>query len=90
MDPFISLSLVVIVALVIGGVWGSVIISSLMKQRTLKLESGRADPRLEQVLEALEQLEGRLGLLEEEVQFFRELHGADTPGQLPLPDSPAE
>ena len=87
MDPFITI--IVFTVLVIGGVWGSVIISALMKRQTLKLEALSEDPRVDEVQEDQLRLEARLEQLEEEVVFFRELHKPETPSQLPAPEDGA-
>lgn len=81
MDPFITLSVVVIVALVIGGVWGGVVINELMKARTLKLQS-KSDPRVDELLEDQRLLEGRVEQMEEELDFFRRLHDPTEPSRL--------
>ena len=83
MDPFITA--VILTVLVISGVWGSIILSGLFKRRAMKLEAHPDAPRFEELREDHNQLEARLERLEEELSFFRELHGPETPTQLPRP-----
>lgn len=87
MDPFITLSIVIIIVVVTGGAWGYAIISSLMERRNLELRSGEADPRVEELQVDFGQLEQRLQRLEEEVGFFRELYPSDPPRELLPPDA---
>ena len=85
MDPFITI--IVVIVLVIGGVWGSLIISALLKRRSARLESSPNDPRIEELQEDHRLLEARFEQLEEEVGFLRELHKPESPAQLRSPDS---
>ena len=75
------LVLIVMTALITGGVWGSIILSGLFKRRSLR--SSLDDPRFERLAEENQQLEARLERLEEEIQFLRELRKPETPPQLP-------
>jgi len=86
MDLMIPLSIVVILVVVIGGVWGWTIISELMKARTLRLQTPPVDPRMGELLEDYRRLEGRLEKLEEEVDFFRELRAPEDRRRLPASD----
>ena len=79
MDPFVTL--IVLVALIVSGVWGSIIVSALMKRHVLKSASPQDDARLEELREDHLLLTARIEQLEEEVGFFRELH-EPTSGQL--------
>jgi hypothetical protein len=85
MDSMVFILVIVVTVLTVGGVWGSVILSGLMKRRAMKLEAGPDDPRIEQLQEGYGLLEARLEQLEEEVSFFRELHRPDSPPQLGSP-----
>ena len=87
MEPWITL--IVFTALVIGGVWGTVIIAALMKRQGLKLAAHQDDPRIEELQEDYRALEARFEQLEEEVSFFRELHEPESRPQLGSPDSGA-
>ena len=84
MDP--TIMLIVLTALVVSGVWGSIIISSLLKRRGAEVESGSDDPRIEALQDDFSLLASRFEQLEEEVSFFRELHKAEDPGRLPSGD----
>lgn len=78
-----------LILIVIGGVWGTMIIRSLLEKRAHKLVAlvAPADgERLEEVLDDYRQLEARLGHLEEEVGFLRQLREPEPPGQLPVGD----
>lgn len=86
MDPMLFILIVAVTVLLVGGVWGSVILSGLMKRRTMKLESRGADPRIDELQEGQRLLEARLEQLEEEVSFFRELRGPESPPRLSSPD----
>jgi hypothetical protein len=89
MDLLIPLSIVIILMVAIGGVWGWTIISELMKARTLKLQTPPGDPRIGELLEDFRLLEARLDKLEEEVGFFRALHAPEESPSLPPPDDEA-
>lgn len=89
MDLMIPLSIILILMVVIGGVWGWTIISELMKARTLRLRPPQVDPRVGELLEDYRRLEDRLEKLEEEVQFFRELHAPEAPRRLTGADDDA-
>lgn len=78
------LVLIVMTALITGGVWGSIILSGLFKRRSLR--SSLDDPRFERLTEENQQLEARLERLEEEVGFLRELQRPGAPPQLPGPE----
>ena len=71
---------IVLTALIVGGVWGSIILSGLFKKRSLK--SLPEDPRFEVLREENQQLEVRLERLEEEIGFIRELQKPEAPPQL--------
>jgi len=86
MDPLILVTILMVTVLVIGGVWGSVVISALMKRKHLKLQSPGPDPRIDELQADYRQLEGRLDNLEEELGFFRELHKPEASAQLPSPE----
>ena len=68
---------IVLTALIIGGVWGSIILSGLFKKRSLM--SLPEDPRFEVLREENQQLEARLERLEEEIGFIRELQKPEAP-----------
>ena len=87
MDPFTTI--VVFTVLVISGVWGSIIISGLLKRHAAKLDPGRTDPRVDELQEDHQLLEARVERLEEELSFFRELQKPETPTGLPAPDREA-
>lgn len=86
MDSLLFITIIIVTVLTVGGVWGSVILSGLMKRRATKLEAGPEDPRIEQLQEGYGLLEARLEQLEEEVSFFRELHRPESPPQLGSPE----
>ena len=66
-----------LMALVISGVWGSIILHGLLRRRERRLDSAGDDPRIEALSEEHRLLEARLEQLEEEVGFFRQLHAPD-------------
>ena len=72
---------IILTNLIIGGVWGSIILSGLFKRRSLKNEPD--DPRFEELREENHQIEARLGRLEEEIGFLTELQRPKAPPQLP-------
>jgi len=80
------LTIIVLTVLVIGGVWGSIILSGLFKRRTNKLLTPTDDPRIDQLEEDHHRLEAQLARLEEEISFFRELQKPEIPTQLPSPE----
>ncbi len=80
-------TVVVAIVLIMSGVWGSLIIWGLLKRRDLKPGPQSDDPRIEELQEDHRQLEARLGQLEEEVSFFRELKAPEPPAQLRSPDA---
>ena len=86
MDPFILVTALVIIATLFGGVWGTNILLSLLKRRNLRLESSTTDPRIEEIQADHRLLLERFERLEEEIGFFRELHGSPSSTQLPPPD----
>lgn len=73
----------VLTVLVIGGVWGSIVLTGLFKGRTNKLLTPTDDPRIDQLEEDHLRLEAQVARLEEEVSFFRELQKPAVPTQLP-------
>jgi len=83
MDPVTAALIAMLVMLVIGGVWGTMIIRNILEQRSARLARPTGAERLEEVLEEYQQLEVRLGRLEEEVTFLRELRAPTTSGELP-------
>jgi hypothetical protein len=85
MNPFITA--VVLTVLVISGVWGSLIISGLLKRRQLKPGTPLDNPRIEELREDHHRLEVRLARLEEEVRFLRELRSPKAHTQLPPSES---
>lgn len=86
MDPMVFVLILAVTALVVGGVWGSVVLSGLMRRRAIKLESGAEDPRMGELEEGHRLLEVRLEQLEEEVSFLRELRRPESPPQLDSPE----
>jgi hypothetical protein len=89
MDPFITVSILVVLVVVIGGVWGWTIISELMRARTLRLQPPSVDPRIEELADDHRRLEDRLEKLEEEVEFFRELRAPEDSRRLAVPEDDA-
>ena len=71
---------IILTAMIVGGVWGSIILSGLFKKRNLK--SPPDDPRFEVLREENQQIEARLERLEEEIGFFRELQKPENLPQL--------
>jgi len=80
------LVLIVLTVLVIAGVWGSILLSGLLKRRTHKLLTPPDDPRIDQLEEDHHRLEAQVERLEEEISFFRELQQPEIRTQLPSPD----
>lgn len=76
-------TLVVLTVLVIGGVWGAIILSGLLKRQTAKLEASRTDPRIDELQDDRRLLEIRIERLEEELAFLRELQGSASGKALP-------
>ena len=75
MDPLI-------IALGFMGIWGSMILGTILKRSLKRLESNSDQPSFEELREATQQLEARLQQVEEELTFFRELNGPEPPAQL--------
>ena len=76
----------VLTVLVIGGVWGSIILLGLFKGRTNKRLTPIDNPRIDQLEEDHLRLEAQVARLEEEIGFFRELKRPEIPTQLPGPE----
>lgn len=83
MDPVTAALIAMLVMLVIGGVWGTMIIRNILEQRSARLGRATRFEPLQEVVEEYRQLEVRLGRLEEEVAFLRELRAPKAPGKLP-------
>ncbi|NNM05335.1 MAG: hypothetical protein HKO65_09545 [Gemmatimonadetes bacterium] len=80
------ITLIILTVLFTGGVWGSIILFGLFKNRALKLQASSGDdPRIDELREDHHQLEARLQRLEEEIGFFRELQKPEDPTRLPKP-----
>lgn len=90
MDPVTAALIAMLVVLVIGGVWGTLIIRNVLEQRSARVGRTVEAARLEDVLEECQQLEVRLGRLEEEVGFLRELRAPRPSGQIGGGNDPAE
>lgn len=73
-------TLVVLTVLGFGGVWGAIIITSLLKRRDVRLQAGPSDPRIDVLQDDNRLLEARIERLEEEVNFLSELKA---PASLP-------
>lgn len=84
MDPVTAALLgMLLLLVVIGGVWGTMIIRSILERRSFQIGAPADEKRLEEILDDYRQLEARLGQLEEEVGFQRQLRGPEPRGQLP-------
>ena len=70
----------ILTVLIIGGVWGSIILSGLFRRRSLK--NPPDDPRFDVLREESYQLEARIERLEEEIGFLRELQKPEAPRQI--------
>ena len=85
MDPFLAVAILAMILLTFGGIWGTIVISGLMKRRSNVL-APQDDARLKQLLSEQEQMDARLGKLEDEVAFLRELKNPDAPARLKSPE----
>lgn len=86
MSPIVIAALLgILIILVIGGVWGHTIISGLIRRRLLKAEGGTSQAELEAIRTDYDQLEARLGQIEEELEFLRALRSPSPPTTLPSP-----
>jgi hypothetical protein len=82
MEPFITIW--VAIALVFGGVWGTIILRALVTRKTKDLEPGEVDDqRLLEMADDTQLLTSRIEQLEEEVSFLRELRQPPADPQLP-------
>ncbi len=80
--------------ILITGAFGVGVMVTTLRALWLKqdqtLGAGRSDLLLEQVREELEAMSGRLSRLEEEVDFFQELHKPEGERRLPAGDDASE
>ncbi len=81
MDPFVTM--VVAIVLVFSGVWGTLILMALLAKRNSALGSGADDPRIAELLEDSQLLDGRVERIEEELAFLRELRDPSARAALP-------
>ena len=81
MDPLVAVVMFVVIILVFGGIWGTVLISGLMKRRS-NLLAPQDEARLKELAQAQQMLEARLVKLEDEVSFLRELKKPDAAARL--------
>ena len=72
--------------IVFTAVWGSVFLAAHLKRSFRELEPGPDGPLQDRLQDGLEQLETRVASLEEELEFFRELHSPQSSAKLPLPE----
>lgn len=80
-------SLLLLILVVFGGIWGSLILVAVLKRFVLPGET-QVDPRIEELLEDNRQLQTRLERLEEEVGFLRELRSPPSATRLPPAGDP--
>jgi hypothetical protein len=84
MPPFIFPLL--FIALIFTGVWGSMIVSALVKRLSISTESRPDDLEIQGMREEQHLLEARVERLEEDLGFFRELYRGESPTRLPSPE----
>jgi len=77
----------VFVLIVFSAVWGSAFLAARLKRSSRELEAGSDGPIRDRLRDDLEQLETRVGSLEEELEFFRELRSPQSSAKLPSPES---
>ena len=75
-------TVIVLTILLIGGVWGSIVIAALLSRRSASLESGPGNRLIDALREDHRLLEARFEQLEEEVVFLRELKKPESPAGL--------
>ena len=80
MEPFITIW--VAIAMVFGGVWGTMILRAMLGRRTKDLPDAQEDPRLGEVVDDTRILASRLDQVEEELAFLRELRRPDAAQEL--------
>lgn len=84
MDPITAALIGILLLIVIGGVWGLTIISGIMERRLREAEGRGVDAaQLDALRTDYAQLEGRLGQLEEEMEFLRALREPEPRSELP-------
>lgn len=68
-----------VVLIVFAAVWGSVFLGVIAKKFAQGIEDGSAqDPRIDDLRDEVALLSARLGQVEEEVGFYRQLHGGSS------------
>lgn len=68
--------------------WGSVFLAARLKGSPNRLESTSDSELLARLLEDMDQLSTRLGRVEEDLDFFRELRAPGDPPRLVSPEVP--
>ena len=86
MDPVTAALIGILLIVLFGGYWGTLIIRNILEQRSARLRPPGEGARLEEIIEDYRLLEGRLGRLEEEVEFLRQLRDPSAQGALPAAD----
>lgn len=72
-----------VMLIVFSAVWGSVFLGAYVKRLSRDHDARPDDVLLRGLREDTHQLEARLSRVEEELEFFRELHSPESPAQLP-------
>ena len=75
--------IVILVVIVFAASWGSIFLVHLLKRSSQRLGPAGDDLRVTHLLEETENLARRLAIVEEELDFFKELRAPSVPERLP-------
>jgi hypothetical protein len=67
------------VLIICSAIWGSATVFTLLSRISKSVEPGNQDPMIGVLREELEALSGRLGRVEEELDFYKQLQAPETP-----------
>lgn len=81
MSEFVAFVMIVFVA-----VWGSVFLGVIAKRFMNQVEAGPDGPLIDDLRDDVTRLADRLAHVEEELTFYRELRGPESPPALGRPD----
>lgn len=79
-----------VIALIFGGAWVSMVLATVLKRFSKRLDSNPSDIRFEELVDDARRLERRLEQVEEELGFLRELHRPKAPRELSSPEGGTE
>jgi len=89
MHGYSFVEIIIIGLLLFSGAWGSAFLAVHLKRFARKLEPGPPSPLIDELRGDAHQLDARLGRVEEELRFFRQLHEPEGVRQLVSPDTPS-